>query len=319
MRSAGRTAAVSVFVLITLLSGCSSTGKLKPGESVVKKNRAAEYADFGSKYYDETNYEQALDFFFLALKQNILIDNDKGIIESYNSIGKTYLAAGKTNSAEEYFLKAMEIAEAVNDTGLIARCTNNTGEIKLAEGDYEAAFETFEKAYGMIEDPGKSDDGAIIMHNMGVAAKRMGKFGEAQKYLLASLEYNTKKEKFKEMAADYYVLASIRSRQSEYQDALGYINKALDLDKRTENSVGIAKDLFAKGTIQYKSGSLKEAYYTFKRDALILESLSMAEELIECLRNLEDIAKSLSYTDDIPLWEKTRKDLEKKVGNTPEK
>lgn len=308
------------FICVMLFfSGCSTTTKLKPGESVAKKNRAAEYAGFGSNYYDEAQYDQALDFFFLSLKQNILIDNDHGIIESYNSIGKTYLAAGKVDLAENYYKKAQEVAFMFNDPALIIRCKNNQGEIYLAKGDFSAALATFTEAYTAIENPSKADDAAIILHNIGVANKRLGNFKDAETNLLKALELNEKNSKFKEMASDNYLLASIYSKTDQYSEALNYIDKALKIDKLIENSFGIAKDLFAKGLIQRKAGSPEEAYYTFKRDALIFESLSLPSDLINCLKNLEELAVELSRNEDILLWQTTRQKLEQKIGTTATK
>ncbi len=308
-----------ILASIIFLSGCSTTAKLQPGERVEKKNRAAEYASFGSRYYDEAQYNQALDFFFLALKQNILVDNDKGIIESYNSIGKTYLAAGKIDSAEKYYNKAMEIAVVFDDPHLLIRCKNNAGEIFLARKEFASALSLFNEAYTSVKDPEKSEDAAVLLHNIGVAQKRLGNYSEAETSLLKALKINENKNKIKEAALDTYILASLFSKESLYPEALKYINKALDLDKLIENSFGIAQDLYAKGIIQQKTGALEEAYYTFKRDALIFESLALPTELLNCLEKLEALANELSYPDDLAVWQKTKKNLEKKNGANPEK
>ena len=311
----------SLFILggILILAGCSTTTKMQPGERVNKKNRAADYASYGSRYYDEAQYKKALDFFFLALKENILVDNDKGIIESYNSIGKTYLAAGKIDSAENYYKKAMEIAVVFNDPHLLIRCKNNAGEIFLARKDFASALSLFNEAYRSIKNPEKNEDSAVLLHNIGVAQKRLGNYSEAEADLLKALALNKKRNKIKEAALDTYILASLFSKESRYSEALTYINKALEMDKLIENSYGIAQDLYAKGIIQQKTGALKAAYYTFKRDALVLESLALPSELINCLEKLEILAKKLSYPEDLIIWQKTRINLEKKNGTSTAK
>ncbi len=308
-----------ILVGILFLAGCSTTTKMQPGERVNKKNRAADYASYGSRYYDEAQYKKALDFFFLALKENILVDNDKGIIESYNSIGKTYLAAGKIDSAENYYKKAMEIAVVYNDPHLLIRCKNNKGEISLARKNFASALSQFNEAYRSILNPEKNEDAAVLLHNIGVAQKRLGNYSEAEANLLKALALNQKRNKIKETALDTYILASLFSKESKYPEALKYINKALEMDKLNENSYGIAQDLYAKGIIQQKTGSLEAAYYTFKRDALILESLALPSKLVNCLGKLEVLAKKLSYPDDLVIWQKTRMNLEKKNGTSSAK
>jgi len=304
---------------VLLLSGCSTTSKLRPGERTEKKNRAADYAAKGAHYFDDAAFNKALDLFFLALKENILVDSDPGIIESYNSIGKTYLAAGKIDSAETYYSKALEVAVAYNDPHLLLRCKNNKGEILLARKDYTSALALFKEAYSALSHPEKDADAAVILHNIGVAEKRLGNYAEAETYLLKSRALNKKNNRWKEMALDSYTLASLYSKMNHCPEAMDAINKALELDKLIENSYGIAGDLYARGILQQKAGSPKEAYYSFKRAALIFESLGLPSALVNCLTKLEYLAKKLSYHDDLILWQTTRKKLENGNGTPSRK
>ncbi len=309
---------MAVFCLI-ILAGCSSTSKMKPGETVKKKNRAAQYTSFGSRYYDEAQYSKALDFFFLALKENILIDNDRGIIQSYNDIGKTYLAAGKIDSAEKYYKKACENASFYDDPSLRIRCKNNRGEILLARKEYSSALALFIEAYGEIDNPENTEDAAVLMYNRGFTQEKLNNYKEAEKDLLLALAINRKNKNRKGMAMDTYTLASIYSKREQYPEALKYINEALALDKRTENSPGIAQDLYAKGIIEKKSGALETAYHTFKRDVLIFEALALSSSVQHCLTQLEILAKKLSRHDDLVIWQTAKKKLEEKNESAAQK
>ena len=72
-----------------------------------------------------------------------------------------------------------------------------------------------------------------------------------------------------EIASNYYMIASIYTEREEFTDALDYAMKALEEDRKVENSLGIAKDFQALGIILLKSGKEEEAYFTLFREIKI--------------------------------------------------
>ena len=121
---------ITSFILLSIiLTSCSSIKGVDSEISNEKRNRAAEYAQLGTKFFSDSDYEKALDFFFLSLKQNISIDNDEGIIESYNSIGKTYFVTGDIKTARIYLKKAKKSADFLGGPILIAKSLKRTASI----------------------------------------------------------------------------------------------------------------------------------------------------------------------------------------------
>ena len=110
----------SVVFSCFLLFACSSVPD-QPKETVEKKNRAAEYTKAGNSYFNQGQYTQALQFFNLALNDNISVDNEAGIIQSYNSIGKVYMAAGYLDEAEQNFRSAAILAQILQDAQVVHR------------------------------------------------------------------------------------------------------------------------------------------------------------------------------------------------------
>ncbi|MBN2050709.1 MAG: tetratricopeptide repeat protein, partial [Spirochaetales bacterium] len=81
-------------LLAAVLAACSSAPK-EDGTVREIKNQAAEYGEYGNRYYLAADYDQALKFFSLALEMNLSVDNTPGIVESHNSLGKVYLRTGE--------------------------------------------------------------------------------------------------------------------------------------------------------------------------------------------------------------------------------
>ncbi len=303
---------ISVLILSSFLTGCSSLKDVNPEILSDKHNRAVEYAQLGIKFFSERDYVKALDFFFLALKQNISIDNEEGIITSYNSIGKTYFVSGDLKSADIYYQKGNKAAEFFGDPVLKAQCLNNLGELRLTEQNYSSAMDFFNQALLLIENPDKSPEAADILQNIGTVHKRNNNYEAAELSISEALSVNTGLKRYKEMASNNYLLASVYSKTGEYTTALGYIQKALEMDKNQENEQGIAKDVFAMGIIYEYLNSYEEAYIYFQKSALIYETLTLPNEVIKALKKLEKTAEALSLSEEASGWRKTREALEGK-------
>ncbi len=301
----------SYILLISLiLTSCSSVKGTKSELTNEKKNRAAEQALLGTKFFSDLEYEKALDFFFLALKINVSIDYEKGMISSYNSIGKTYFASGDLESARLYFTKGKDIAEFLKDSISTAQSLNNLGELFLAEQNYQKAINIFTDAVTMIGNDGNTPLHAVIFHNIGIINKRNGNFENAELFVNKAIDINTKHELYKELASNNYTLSSIYSKQNNYIMALEFINEALIIDKKVENSTGIAKDLYAHALIYQYMNSYTDAYIYFKKSILIYETLNMPDQVIKTLNKLEETADSLMLKNEADIWKKTREKLE---------
>ena len=117
-----------------LCSACSSAPP-KPDAATDVKNSAAEATEFGNQNYRQGRYDLALSFFLQALELNISVDNEPGVIQSYASIGRVYVALDRIDLAEETLLKALPRARAQGNPELLFVAANNLGELYLRKGD----------------------------------------------------------------------------------------------------------------------------------------------------------------------------------------
>ena len=70
------------------------------------RDQAAQNSSYAEAYFRQGRYDLALQFFTQSLNQNTSIDNAEGITQSYVAIGKTYMAMGSLDMAEDILLKA---------------------------------------------------------------------------------------------------------------------------------------------------------------------------------------------------------------------
>jgi len=164
---------ILIIISFIQLYTCSGAPPLKE-EEVEIKNKAASYAESGNKNYNEGRYDEALNFFKLALEYNTAVYNEKGMIQSYLSMGKAYLAGDKDIDALSVFQKALDMSRTIDDKDLIAQSLNNMGEYYINKSEYDKALEYFQNA--LSASPSVSQYKlAVIHHNIGTVYKRRKK------------------------------------------------------------------------------------------------------------------------------------------------
>jgi tetratricopeptide (TPR) repeat protein len=298
-----------MLLLALFLIGCSSVPKdEEPQKASDVKNQAADYAGFGDLYYGRAQYDQALKFFELSLQENISVNNEEGIIKSHNSIGKVYAAQGDSDLAMNHFNQAYRLAKKHQEPMLLSQCENNIGEMYLRRDQSGDALSLFTKAVkrldGLDFEKLKKDDDTIkdhrpvLYHNSGVAYKQQKNYSEALQWLQLALELNTEANLYKDMADNYYVIASVYSKQNQFEQAVEHASLALDYDKLAENKPGIAKDFLALGLISWKAGLKEEGYAFFSESYFVYKTLGLQEEMKKLLVLLIDSARQLGYNED---------------------
>jgi len=289
-----------IILMAGLLFGCSSAPK---DDGVVSdiKNRAAEYAEFGNRYYQAADYVQALKFFSQTLEMNVSVDNEPGIVESHGSLGKVYMKTGDFEAAERHLLKAYELSLHLhNDMKL--KTAGNLGEYWLNRGDTEKALTYIDEGLSHAAEDPESPGAAVLYHNAGTVYKHLEEYDRAIEYTRRALEINTGLSSYGEMAANYYLLSSIASKQDNPETAIEYAEEALSNDKKVENRPGIAGDLFALGLIYRKSENHEKAYYYFEKAYHVYEAINLVPGIRKALEYLADTAAKLDREEDVEVY-----------------
>lgn len=309
--SATSATVVCCVLLALLLAGCSSLPKGNDGVNTVK-NQAAQYAAQGNTHYIEGDYVQAERYFRMALDADFSVDNRYGIASSYNSLARVYLAAGNTAAAASAFSNAIQYATPASTPAyqtLVVAIQTGQAELLLVEGKPKAALDLLKKAQGLPA-PTDTVEQANLMHDIGAADKELGHYSEALVSLNAALSLHAKLGKHRLEASDYYMIASVYSKQQDYPSAESYAALALEKDKLVENSVGIGSDLRALGIIRERLGKTSQAYSSYYSALQVFRTLNMAAEVKDLLGRLEKTATALGKTKEAADYADALKKLE---------
>ncbi len=308
-----RLTAPSLALLLAALVGagtivsCSSAPK-KSDTVITVKTQADQDAASGEAYYRQGRYPLALQFFSNALSQYTSVDDGEGIVRSYNAVGKCYIALGSMDDAERMLLRARERAQA-ESPALRFDSSVALAELYLAKGDPGKARDILTEEQGAAPAKRTPQQSAQLFHDLGTAEKNLGNSAAALAWFDQSLKINLAGKYLAEAASDYYMIASVHSRESRYDEALANAGRALALDKQIESSPGIAKDLYALGVISAKKGDQQAAFDYLQRSYLVSTTLGFADDMKKALTGLVAAAEALGRTADAEAYRKALADL----------
>jgi tetratricopeptide (TPR) repeat protein len=295
-------------LFLTLVVVACSTAPAKSDTVTTMKTQATQNAAFGDGYYRQGRFDLALQFYLQALNEYTSVDDVEGIVLTYNDIGMTYIAMGSYDAAEPLLLKAQDTARSVSQP-LLLTSSINLGELYLAKGDATKALATFQEGLNLPAKARTPMNTAILYHDTGTAQKSLGDLSAALASFGKSLEINLANKYIQEAAGDYYMIASVYSKQGSYDEATKNALLALAADKQIESSPGIAHDLYALGLIAAKKPDMASAYDYFQRAYLVYTTLGAKADIKKALTELISTADALNRTTEATGYRKTLSDL----------
>ncbi|MDR1932562.1 MAG: tetratricopeptide repeat protein [Spirochaetales bacterium] len=297
-----------------LLFGACSSAPDTPEEVFEKRNQAARNMEAGNRYFREAAYNQALEFYQMALDSYTAMDDSGGHVTALNSMGKVFFLAGEEEKAQGFYDKAWASARKSRQPALIIQSANNRGELALRRGENNKALETFRTALEMgAADASGTLELAVLYHNMGASLRNAGDFAGALDCVLKAADMNRAAKRFSELASNYYLLSSIHFRQDKLEEAKTNALAALEYDKKMENSPGIAQDLLALGAVAQKTGDTEEAHDAYKRSFLVYRSLGVLSGMRNSLEKLIDTSLTLNLKEENEHYREAYKQLQPKA------
>ncbi len=189
----------------------------------------------GATYYQEDNYNKAIEQYKISLK--IAKEHKFEDVEAncYNAIGILYKIQGNYTDAINYYLKSITIAEKDSDFAIISNIYNNIGVLYKNQELYDKAIEYYRKALHFKE---KTDDksGVInIYNNIGVIYKNTNKFNLALQNFNKAIKIAKQINDINNIYKVYINLGSLYKKQKKYNEAINWYNKAIEITKKSDN------------------------------------------------------------------------------------
>lgn len=301
--------AAAVALALILAAGCSSLPG-EPDEIRTARSRVSQLTESGDNYHRRGEYEQARTFYKLGFDLARSVDSVAQVGALHNAIGQTWQAQGDREAAREEFNLALRIALRTDNRLMEAESRTNIGKLELEQQRYSDAREIFSNALEILGDNREyRRQEAVIRHNLGTAIAGEGDLTEAREQLQQARSINKAGNFRFELASNHYMLASVTSRAGEFEQAVSHAERALEIDRAMENTMGIISDLRALSQIY---GTMNETDRVFEYlDRARSVAAGASNEPIErvLLEELLPLAEELDHTEDVRWYRQRLEEL----------
>jgi tetratricopeptide (TPR) repeat protein len=162
----------------------------------------------------------------------------------------------------DYYLKALNEAEKLNDSGRRSACLNNIGSVYRLQGKYEQAIEYFNRSLDIEKKLNLPLQKSIRLYNLGESYKDIDSLDLALTYLNSSLIIEKKERSNEGIVYAELGIADVYIRIERYTDASFVLQKTAKRigKEQIEEQIILHKLL---GKLYKKTGKLKPALEEF--------------------------------------------------------
>ncbi len=276
------------------LVNCQNALKYSKNKKVI----SSIYNEMAGIFDRQSNYNQALTYYFKALKISESINNFEGVAFGNANVGGLYLALGDFEKALKAYFKSLEVFEKHKMTKNKCVIFSSIGLIYVEQKKYDDAIKFLKKSLELSEKEGNSVNVAMCISALGSAY--IGK----KKYSLA-LQYNSEAEKIYRETDNIFDLGSVLSDKGRIyffkaKDDKNTANskklldlatislkEAIKIDIETENLNNANIDNALLSDVQKLQGNYKEALESYKKSMIYKDSIFNSDNK-ETIKNLED-------------------------------
>jgi tetratricopeptide (TPR) repeat protein len=235
----------------------------------------------GNREAGRGNYETALIMLGEAKRNAILSDDPSVIIRCTLSRANVLYSLSRMDEAFSEWEAAVTEAQKSGNRELLSVC-----RIFLARGNLVSGRDSAQSVLDEVnrEQSFIKTDKLYIAFSWqvkGLALRALGSYTEAEDAIKRSLEIHEKERYLENTSYDWYTIASIRSLAGNTQGALQALESSIAIDRRIENSWGLAASWRAMGDVYRKEGREREAVEAYTRARAIYEALGNSHETAE--------------------------------------
>lgn len=199
------------------------------------------------------------------------ISDKKGLAAAYNNLGIAYRTQGALDKALEYYITSLKTYESLGNKEGIATTKNNISTIYSIKKDYSQAMKYLEESYSLFVELG--DENKIIgsMNNLGNLHTEIQLYDNAMKYFTQAYELSEKKGAA--FADPLSNMGNLYFRKGNYQQAVESYEKALSIEKASNNKLSVLNIIVNLGITYTKAKQPKPA------EKFLNESIELCNEL----------------------------------------
>lgn len=270
MRMKGRIKIISipVFLMILIYASCSSAPK-NSGDVYHLRLQAEDGLEAANREAERGNFENALSL-LTGFKRNAILADDLSLIARISlARGNVLYSLGKTDDAFAEWDYALKEASLLGDSELlsVAKIFYARGNILTGRKTARAVLD--EVTFESVNIKKNRLYIAFSWQVTGLALRELGLWSEAEEAMRKSLAIHEKDNRLENASYDWYTIASVRSLSGDISGAVRALETSINIDRRIENSWGLASSWRALGDVFRKAGRERDALDAYRRSRSI--------------------------------------------------
>ena len=190
-----------------------------------EKNRGIALNNIGLIYNNIKDYPLALDYIKRSFKIFGKYKDKSLTIQSYNNLASIYWNDNQVDSALKYYNLAFEVSKEINDLVGLLHSYNNLGVVYLEKGEDYTALEYFYRSLEISKDLNDKSGEAQTLNNLGQVFISLEKYNTAASNIEEALSVAQELNAKAIIADSYFYLSKLYENTSDYKAALAYSKK----------------------------------------------------------------------------------------------
>nr|WP_314897138.1 ATP-binding protein [uncultured Flavobacterium sp.] len=233
------------------------------------------YNNLSSSNILNNKYKNALFYTQKAINYSKAIRNTQAQANQIYNLGKIYFDLKKYNDAIETFHKSITLNKNLKPTATYAYSYYYLGVCYIEKSNFADAGVCFNETQSLFDALKITDTAEILTLQRGIIKKSLGNSDEASTIFKTIIAKPDSPAILNSKAEALYQIGTIEAAKNRYNLALNYLNKALELNEKNENSEQKSNILLALSSVFEKMLDKNNAYSYLKQHLNLKESISI--------------------------------------------
>ncbi len=187
-----------------------------------------------NSYLEAREYDKGKEILSNQVKLYLEIGNKFGLASTYSNIGLCERNTGHLKSAENYYLKALQIGEELESERITAICYSSLGTTYNLMGNYDKSIEFHKKRIEMELAQNNLRGLSFGYSSIANSYNAKGDYEQALKYYKLQFQVDSKQNNIIQLIACYYNQATVYYKLNQFSIAESFLNKAIEESEENE-------------------------------------------------------------------------------------
>lgn len=241
------------------------------------------YMNKANSFNEAARYDEAIDMHLESIRLKERMNDQRGLMQSYNNIALVLKRAKEYEKSKDYFLKANFLARKLKSPSTLGYNYANLATLYAQLNQKDSVTWMFEQALAAFNQTGEKPGLGLVCHNYGTFLMEEGQYARAEEMLKKALSIRQEIKGKYDVASSMNLLGALYSRMGKPKEAETWLLQSLTLLK-DENSYR-KKDAYGYLAEHYKSlNDFEEAYKYQAAYMAMSDTLVDEKEMVTILR-----------------------------------